>query len=503
MGSFCGIGFVDSVLAYQKKSKDENRSSWRKGVRAGFDTQGGAVCKGCFEKKLLIDELREANKELKSKVQRLEARIVVKKQLEGGVHTPKSRMPFKKNADRKSREKKGGAKVGHKGKGRKGADEATAAEVIDGACDLTNCSDCGGALSLIGVRPRTLVESKPVKAQRIVFRGNRYRCKKCKKQVEIKPEALPRSLYGNRLLAQAAVMHYFHGISIGRLIDLFGKEVTEGGLIQAFHRLGKYCEKALPQAIAQYRGDKVRHADETPWRTDGHSGYAWLFSTDNISILEFTDSRSSRTPQRVLGTEPLKGVLVVDRYAAYNKSPVELQYCFAHLLRDVQKVEYDFPADRETVEFSSRMSLLVTEAIKLRGIGLSDDQYYSRAKQIRIEINKLAAIEYKHLAIKRVQLIFITNAHRLYHWVSDRKVPADNNKAERELRPTVIARKVSFASQSDAGAKTRGAIMSILFSAKKRLQNNQPLEEWFKNVLDQISKNTTINPFELLPPVPS
>ena len=38
--------------------------------------------------------------------------------------------------------------------------------------------------------------------------------------------------------------------------------------------------------------------------------------------------------------------------------------------------------------------------------------------------------------------------------VEDRRVPCENNRAERELRPTVIARKVLHGSQSEEGAKT-------------------------------------------------
>ena len=58
---------------------------------------------------------------------------------------------------------------------------------------------------------------------------------------------------------------------------------------------------------------------------------------------------------------------------------------------------------------------------------------------------------------------------RLYHWVDDCRVPTHNNRSEREVRPTVIARKVSFGSQSAQGAKTCSVWMSILHTAKKRL----------------------------------
>jgi transposase len=73
-----------------------------------------------------------------------------------------------------------------------------------------------------------------------------------------------------------------------------------------------------------------------------------------------------------------------------------------------------------------------------------------------------------HLGIHRIQEIFRAHADRLYHWADDRRVPAENNLAERDLRPTVIARKVSFGSQSDAGAHTRGILMSVLHTLKTR-----------------------------------
>ena len=60
----------------------------------------------------------------------------------------------------------------------------------------------------------------------------------------------------------------------------------------------------------------------------------------------------------------------------------------------------------------------------------------------------------RHLGIRRIQDIFRDHKKRLYHWAKNRNIPADTNLAERDLSPTGIARKVSFGSQSDAGAKS-------------------------------------------------
>jgi len=84
--------------------------------------------------------------------------------------------------------------------------------------------------------------------------------------------------------------------------------------------------------------------------------------------------------------------------------------------------------------------------------------------------------------------------------VDNRQVPADNNLAERDLRPTVIARKVSFGSASDAGANTRGVLMSVLYCLKKQKGN---VEYHLKQALDQFAKDTHQDPFSLLfPKVP-
>jgi hypothetical protein len=82
----------------------------------------------------------------------------------------------------------------------------------------------------------------------------------------------------------------------------------------------------------------------------------------------------------------------------------------------------------------------------------------------------------------------------MYHWASDRRIPAENNLAERDLRPTVIARKVSFGSQSDAGAYTRSILMTLIQTLKKR--GSDP-GMTIKAALDEISKNPTLDPYKL------
>ena len=61
--------------------------------------------------------------------------------------------------------------------------------------------------------------------------------------------------------------------------------------------------------------------------------------------------------KEVFGTAPLGGVLVVDRYGGYNRVPCRMQYCYAHLLRDMNDLEQEFETHEEVKNYTSQMKL--------------------------------------------------------------------------------------------------------------------------------------------------
>ena len=293
-------------------------------------------------------------------------------------------------------------------------------------------------------------------------------------------------------------MHYVHGIPLGRICDPMGLDL--GSVVQMLHRLAGLFKPVLPRLIELYRLASVRHADETSWRTDGRCGYAWLFCTPDLSIFMFRQTRSASVPREVFGNLPLPGVLVVDRYNGYNQVPCKLQYCYAHLMREVEDLAKEFPDNAEVRLFTATFIPQLALAMHLRSQPLTDEDYYRQAAAIQQTIVSVSAQPAQDLGIRHIQDIFRDHADRLYHWVDNRNVPAENNRSERELRPTVIARKVSFGSQSEAGAKTREIMMSLLLTLKKRQQH---AEDYFKSVLDRLGGDIKQDPLSLLFPADS
>jgi transposase len=454
-----------------------------RGVRKGFDRNCEVSCKSCFEKDRQIERLKEELRIIKGR-QGYHARKAegIRPELPFGENTPSSKIPNKRNSTEESQAKKGGAKFGHPGHGRAASDASTADDVVD-LSKPGSCPSCHIELLDRDTRERTIVETVGMKAKEILYRCKRGICPGC---LKIYSPALPRALYGNGVLAHAATLHYMHGMTYGKIEQMLGPNVKSSGLMEAFHRLGALCQQAIPSLIEQYRLAPVRHADETGWRSDGHSGYAWIFCTERLTLLQFRNTRAGAVAREILGEERLPGVLIVDRYGGYDRSNCKMQYCFAHLLRKVEMLESEFSDEKEVQAFASLFAPLLSEGMRLRAQSITDEQYYVRAAEIEAEIRKLVRSRFDHLGIQEIQEIFDRAHTRLYHWVKDRAVPAENNRAERELRPTVIARKVSFGSQSPRGCKTRSAIMSVLLTAKKRFPDKPP-EVWLKEVLDRIA----------------
>ncbi len=438
---------------------------------------------------------------MKEEIHRLHQKLAYqgRKEKEGffGSSTPSAKLPLKANRGKDGVKKPKGARPGHTGAGRKRVSSSEVNRVIELASTVgDHCPQCGTPLVDKGSKERLTLESQPVQAEPILYRLPKRYCPRCHRLYQPSPPGvLPKHLFGNQLITTSTVMHYLHGIPLGRVCEQL--RVNPGSLVESFHRLARLFEPLIPRLTETYRQSYVKHADETGWRTDGQNGYVWLFATDQISLFLFRKSRSAKIPQMVLGSGPLPGVLVVDRYAGYSKTPCSIQYCYAHLLREVEDLEKDFSDSDEVKAFVSVMAPLLSSAMKLRTQPIQDPDFYPLAAQIKNQI--LAAIEAPsiHLGIRRIQEIFLENASRLYHWPQDRQVPADNNLAERDLRPTVIARKVSFGSISDAGAHTRGILMSVLYSLKKHRFN---VEHHLKSVLDQLAKDTSQDPYPLLFP---
>jgi len=438
---------------------------------------------------IAVDRIKELEKQLNLRSGREEPY---------GLSTPSSKKINKVNSSLENRAKRGGARAGHTGRGRKDFPETEADKVIALNLKPDEC-ECGSSdWQPNRIVPHSVYRFIPARVEKHIYRKLEHVCSVCGRQkAAATPGVMPGALYSNSMIAHLLAEHYCHGQTVGSLEKRWN--INHGSIFHLVHRTAVQLEKIFDYILFRFRQDSsLVHADETPWSMDGAKGYAWFFGNEDFRIFILRHTRSSEVPKAVLGLAPLKLVLVTDRYSGYtDKLQVLRQYCYVHLLRDLKKQELEFPDEPEVQAFAADLKPRLSDAISLRTLKLHKDEYLRQARRLQQEIINICNKDAVHPAIQYIQNIFRENHDRMFQWVDSPEIPADNNFAERELRPTVISRKISFGSQSEKGLKTREIIMTILHTA--RCRGHDPAT-FLEKALDFIAENNYAAVIRLLFP---
>ena len=124
------------------------------------------TCSLCLEKQRRIDDLKDEVKRLKQKLRARE-----RKDEDGffGSSTPSSKKPVKSNT--KNQESKPvGARLGHKGNGRKSHEKQSADQIVEVAPESELCPVCATALQKKGTQERSVLDTPSTKPQKILYR---------------------------------------------------------------------------------------------------------------------------------------------------------------------------------------------------------------------------------------------------------------------------------------------------------------------------------------------
>jgi hypothetical protein len=260
------------------------------------------------------------------------------------------------------------------------------------------------------------------------------------------------------------------------LATLHGLQLSIGELVELTHAVRRQLQPQAEQLKAQVQNSNVAHGDETGWRENGQNGWAWTFVTGGpaaVRYFEYDRSRSHRVAQRILGPN-FRGWLVSDFYAAYNLIPGRHQRCWVHLLRDLHTLKEAQAADPAVLQWATAVRQLYVDACAWLAEHPAAQpaerltQYthlYTQACTLGAHY-ALAQEHPCHALAKRL----LRHQDELFPFVLIPGLPADNNLAERSIRPLVIMRKISGGSRSAEGTKTRLTLASLLHTwAARRL----------------------------------
>jgi transposase len=381
--------------------------------------------------------------------------------------------PFRiEDKDRVVQPKKSGRPKGHPGSFR-AIPEQVDEEI---RVPLAGCPECGGEV----VRRRSVVqyiEELPVVRPRVIkLVTEEADCVCCRKavrsshplQVSLAEGAAGVQL-GPRALGLAAQLNKQHGLTMRKtcavLREMFQLRLSPGGLSQALARMADKLEPAYENLLAQLRAGPCVHSDETSWWVGGPGYWLWVFANKSRTAYRVAKSRGRDILLEVLGPE-FAGVLVSDCLATYDDFNPRQQKCYSHHLKAIKQADEGHPsAWLESVRW------LLQEAMALKTQTLDPAEKARRRAGLETQTRALLASPRPTNIEEKVRRRLEKQQDHLFTFLDVEEVEATNNLAERQLRPAVIARKLSCGNKTSKGARTWEILASLAATCVQQKQS--------------------------------
>lgn len=351
------------------------------------------------------------------------------------------------------------------------------------------CRGCGHDLSeMIGVigQKRQVIDIPQPKLIRTEHQSIVKACPCCgaSNAGQIPNELKGNVQYGYRLRALVNYLMIYQLLPYERTKELmqtlYALSLSTGTLhrmIQdAYHQLEE-AETAIKSAIVR---SEVIHCDETGHRVGSKTRWLHVAST-KLMTFYYSNKARGQLAHEAGGILPkYKGIAVHDFYSSYLKVECQHALCNAHLIRELKAV-----VEREPSQLWAKalIRLMVTANRIVQTAKEKGKETLSRKAHDRLMVmydallSKAADLNPKAEAnrkrgrtaqTKTRNLIdrLITYKSDILRFISDFKVPFDNNLAERDLRMVKVQQKISNCFRSELGAemfcRIRGYISTLL-----------------------------------------
>jgi transposase len=186
-----------------------------------------------------------------------------------------------------------------------------------------------------------VIELPPIKPGVTEYQWHQLVCAACGEVTRAPwPAGVPSGTYGPRV--QATVALYTGAYRLSKrttqqmMEEVFGVPMSVGTISPLEQATTEAVAAPVEEARTYVREQAVAHLDETSWRQGAKRAWRWVAVTSLVTVFLVRMSRGGQVARELLG-ETFSGILVTDRYSAYNWYPVRWrQVCWAHLLRDFE-----------------------------------------------------------------------------------------------------------------------------------------------------------------------
>ena len=431
-------------------------------------------------KDAIIDRLTRQVETLLARISELEDEVAkLKKDSNNSSKPPSSDIVKpKKAANRKRGKRKRGGQPGHKKRSRK----PFTPDEIDHSFEYElQAKDAEGLIPLDQwhiVQQVTLPQKLYIVTE---HRARKYLDPKTNKVIiaPLPNDVRKGSLLGADMTSLAAFMKGGCHMSY-TTIQTFFKEILRLDVSRSFldkcvKKVSRALETSYEQLAQHLPNESHLGIDETGHKDNGEKHWTWCFQTPNYTLFHINKSRGSKVLFDVLG-EAYGGVIGCDYWGAYRKfarlSDTLIQFCMAHLIREIRFLAEH--TNKSLIRWGNQLLDWLRKLFKAlnQSDSYTNNGFANRMKQIKDGfLGKIRRPPDQPLANKLARRFKGKAAEDYFRFMTDPDIEPTNNGTEREIRHTVIDRRITQGTRGQDGMRWSERIWTTIATCKKQNRN--------------------------------
>jgi transposase len=340
---------------------------------------------------------------------------------------------------------------------------------------LDACPACGQDLQPAGTLVPRVVQQVDIREVPLAIQEHRSHpgwCPQCRKIYEapLPPGIARGGLVGPTLTTLIAYLkgacHASFSTIRTFLRDVVRVTISRGQLATLITKVSQALERPYEQLLEDLPSQARLNVDETGHKQNGERMWTWCFRAGLYTLFKIDPTRSADVLIGVLGEE-FNGVLGCDYFSAYRRYRREfgvlLQFCLAHLIRDVKFLTTLPDARDRAYGEKLREALRQLFAVIHRREHLSVAAFQSQLEGARAQVMRWGTQdvpETKHCRnlAKRLE----KHGEAYFRFLTMPGVEPTNNLAEQAIRFVVLDRLVTQGTRSEAGNRWCERIWTVI-----------------------------------------
>jgi transposase len=345
---------------------------------------------------------------------------------------------------------------------------------------LDLCPTCGHGLRAIGAADR-LVQQLDIAPTPVCIEEHRALAGYCSHCRQLHYAPLPSviaqgGLVGPRLTALIAYLkgacHASYSTIRKFLRDVLQVAIARGQLAKIIGKVSQALDPPYQELLQRLPAQARLNVDETGHHDQGERWWTWCFRASLYTLFKIDPTRSGDVLLEVLGAE-FNGVLGCDYFSAYRRylreCGVLVQFCLAHLIRDVKFLTTLPDARERSYGQRLREGLRTLFGVIHRQGELSARAFRSQLRAARDAIlwqasHDVPPTPHSQNLAKR----FAAHGAAYFEFVTTPGVAPTNNLAEQAIRFVVIDRHVTQGTRGEAGRRWCERIWTVVASCSQQ-----------------------------------